>query len=202
MDKIAICDVIQFFFLKGRTAKKISERIAFALGDSWPFYGTLRLWVKEFKWTMTSIEEAPRHGTRTSDVTPENIDKVHDVVLTDRRVKMHELTEAICITIDWVNFILHHELHMKKLCARAKAKSHANTCQMFATVQEEFSWFFMAFCNNGRNFDPPLQTSNETTDLTRIISSEKGEKRSIHWKGDSDTFMECERNSPQWLSLE
>jgi hypothetical protein len=47
------------------------------------------------------------------------IDKVHDTVLTDRRVKVRELSEAVGISTERVHFILHHELHnMKKNCAR------------------------------------------------------------------------------------
>ena len=44
--------------------------------------------------------------------TPEIIDKVHDIVLTDRRVKVRELVEATVISI------LHEQLGMKKLSAR------------------------------------------------------------------------------------
>ena len=48
----------------------------------------------------------------------ENADKVHDSVLANRRVKVHNLAEAVGVSTDRVYFILHHELHMKKLCAR------------------------------------------------------------------------------------
>ena len=43
MDKIAIRGVIKFFFLEGKTAKKIHERIAPTLSDSCPSYKTVRL---------------------------------------------------------------------------------------------------------------------------------------------------------------
>ena len=63
-------------------------------------------WVNEFK-------RIPK-----SAVMPENIDKVHDIILVDMRVKVRELGKALGIPIDRVHFILHHELHMKELCAR------------------------------------------------------------------------------------
>ncbi|EZA55747.1 Histone-lysine N-methyltransferase SETMAR, partial [Ooceraea biroi] len=118
MDKIGIRDVIQFFFLEGKTAKEIHERILLTLGDSCPSYETVRLWVNEFKRGRTSIEDAPRPGARKTAVTPEIIDKVHDMVLADRRVKVRKLTEAMGISTERVHFILHNELDMKKLCAR------------------------------------------------------------------------------------
>jgi histone-lysine N-methyltransferase SETMAR len=118
MDKIAIRGVIQFFFLEGKTAKEIHERIFPTLGDSCPSYEAVRLWVNEFKRGRTSIEDAPRSGGPKTAVVPKIIDKVHDMVLADRRVKVRELAEAVGISTERVHFILHHELHMKKICAR------------------------------------------------------------------------------------
>jgi transposase len=118
MDKIAIRGVIQFFFLEGKTAKEIHERIFPTLGDSCPSYEAIRLWVNEFKRGRTSIEDAPRSGRPKTAVVPKIIDKVHDMVLADRRVKVRELAEAVGISTERVHFILHHELHMKKICAR------------------------------------------------------------------------------------
>ena len=48
----------------------------------------------------------------------ENIDKVHDIVLADRRVIVRELADTVGIPINRVHFILYHELYlyMKKLC--------------------------------------------------------------------------------------
>ena len=49
---------------------------------------------------------------------PEIIDKVYDIVLTDRRVKMRELVEATGISHGTVITILHEQMGMKKLSAR------------------------------------------------------------------------------------
>ncbi|KAK5646393.1 hypothetical protein RI129_004857 [Pyrocoelia pectoralis] len=118
MDKIGIRGVIQFFFLEGETAKEIHDRILPTLGDSCPSYEAVRLWVNEFKRGRTGIQDAPRPGAPKSAVTPEIIDKVHDLILTDRRLKVRELVEATSISTERVHFILHYELHIKKLCAR------------------------------------------------------------------------------------
>ena len=50
--------------------------------------------------------------------TLEIIDKVHDIVLIDRRVKVRELVEATDISHSIVISILHEQLGMKKLSAR------------------------------------------------------------------------------------
>jgi hypothetical protein len=43
---------------------------------------------------------------------------VHDMVLDDGRMKVHEIAEIIGIWKECVGYILHEELDMKKLCAR------------------------------------------------------------------------------------
>jgi len=61
---------------------------------------------------------APRSGRPIEAATPEIIDKVHDIVLTDRQVKVHELVEATGISHGTVISILHEQLGIKKLSAR------------------------------------------------------------------------------------
>jgi len=118
MDKIGIRGVIQFFFLEGKTAKEIHERMFPILGDSCPCYESVRLWVNEFKRGRTSIKDAPRSGGPRTVVTPKTINKVHDMVLSDRQIKMREIAEATGISIERIHFILHNELNMKKLSTR------------------------------------------------------------------------------------
>jgi len=43
---------------------------------------------------MSYIHDASRSGRLIEIATPEIIDKVHDIILTDRRVKVRELVEA------------------------------------------------------------------------------------------------------------
>jgi len=60
---------------------------------------------------------APHLGRPIEAATPEIINKIHDIILTDR-VKMHELVEAIGISHGTVISILHEQLGTKKLSAR------------------------------------------------------------------------------------
>ena len=54
--------------------------------------------VNEFKCGHTSTCDALCSGRSIEAATPEIIDKVHDIVLTDRRVKVRELVEATGIS--------------------------------------------------------------------------------------------------------
>ena len=51
-------------------------------------------------------------------ITPEMIDKIHDIVLSDRRIKVREIVEAIDISQGTVFSILHEKLGVKKISAR------------------------------------------------------------------------------------
>ncbi|XP_029167068.1 uncharacterized protein LOC114937661 [Nylanderia fulva] len=50
--------------------------------------------------------------------TEDNVTKIHDLVLADRRLKVREIAETVGISKDRVGYILHEILGMKKLSAR------------------------------------------------------------------------------------
>ena len=80
--------------MKGLTPKEIKAELDNVHNTSAPAFATIYNWVNEFKRGRTSTCDAPRSGRPIEAATPEIIDKVHDIVLTDRRVKVHELVEA------------------------------------------------------------------------------------------------------------
>jgi len=69
-------------------------------------FATIYNWVNEFKRGRTSTCDAPRSGRSIEAATPEIIDKIHDIILTDQRVKVHELVEAAGISHGTVISIL------------------------------------------------------------------------------------------------
>jgi len=72
----------------------------------------------EFKRDRTSTCDASCSGCPIEAAVPEIIDKVHDIVLTDRQMKVRELVETTGISHGTVISILHEQLGMKKLSAR------------------------------------------------------------------------------------
>jgi transposase len=114
MDKIEYRAVIKFFVKEGLTPKEIYSKFIKVYGDSSSSFSTLKKWAAEFKRGRTSLEGDPREGSPKSATTPEIIQQVHDMVLDDRRMKVHEISETIGISKERVGYIL----DMKKPCAR------------------------------------------------------------------------------------
>ncbi|CAJ0928409.1 unnamed protein product [Ranitomeya imitator] len=68
------------------TTKDIHSDLVETLGDSSPPYSTVARWAKEFKLGRTSTEDEHREGRPSTSLNEENVKKVEEVVLADRRV--------------------------------------------------------------------------------------------------------------------
>jgi histone-lysine N-methyltransferase SETMAR len=118
MDKIEYGVILKFFVKEGLTPNKIYSKFIKFYGDSSPSFSTIKKWAAEFKLGCTSHEVDPREERPKNATTPEIIEQVHDVVLDDRRMKVHEIAETIGISKERVGYIFHEELDIKKFCAR------------------------------------------------------------------------------------
>lgn len=118
MEKLEKRAVIKYFCLKGFTPKQIKEEMDSTLGDSSPSYSTIKQWVSEFKIGRVSISDEPRSGRPVEVTTSEMIKKIHQIVLEDRRLKVHQIAETCGMSGERVRNILHNHLSMQKLCAR------------------------------------------------------------------------------------
>lgn len=118
MEKEQYRSVIRFLFLEGKTRIEIKERLDAVYGDSSPSMATVKNWFNEFARGRTSVFDEPRPGAPKTAATEENIKKIHDLVLADRRLKVRELAETVGISEGTVHHILHEELVMRKLSAR------------------------------------------------------------------------------------
>jgi len=67
----------------------------------------------------TSTKDAPRSGRQKEATNAEIVKQVHRIVLSDRKVKLRELAEAMGISKERAGYILHDVLKIKKLSARS-----------------------------------------------------------------------------------
>ena len=88
------------------------------LGNDAPPYATVKRWVAEFKHGRQSLEDDPRPGRPVTIATPEIVNKIHDIVMTDRRVTERYIASTLGISQERVHSIQTEDLEMTKLLAR------------------------------------------------------------------------------------
>ena len=84
MEKNEFRAVIKHLHMKGLTSKEIKTELDNVHNISASAFATVYNWMNEFKRVRTSTCDAPRSGRPIEAATPEIIDKIHDIVLTDR----------------------------------------------------------------------------------------------------------------------
>ena len=110
MEKSVFRAVISHLYLKDLTLKEVKAELDKVHGTSAPVFATIYNWVNEFKRGRTSTKDDHRLRRPMEVSTPEMIDKIHDTVLIDRRIKVRGLVEATGISQGTVFSILHEKL--------------------------------------------------------------------------------------------
>ena len=85
-NKIEMRDFKFLFSCKDKAPKEIHAILIETLGEHAPSYATVKTWMAQFKRGDFSTCDAPRPGRPKIMTTPEIIDQIHELILTDRRV--------------------------------------------------------------------------------------------------------------------
>ena len=118
MEKEQYRSVIRFLFLDGKTCEEIKIKLHAVYKDDAPSMTTIRFWFNEFKRGRTSIFDEKRPGRPIEVTTEDMVNKIHDIVLADRRVKIREIANIVKISTERIQNVLHETLGMRKLSAR------------------------------------------------------------------------------------
>ena len=118
MEKSEFRVLIKHYFLRGKTISETKSKLDKYYSGSAPSFGMVQKWFTEFRFGRTSTETIPSPGRPNEITTPNIINKIHDMVLDDKKLKVREIAETTSISTERVHNILHEHLHMKKLCAR------------------------------------------------------------------------------------
>lgn len=118
MEPEEIRSVIKFFHLKGLSLQQMKTEFDFVLGDSSPSTTTISKWRNRFQLGHTSTNREPHPKREKMVASEENIEKVRQEVMKNRRVRCWELAEALRIPKTSIYRILTEDLGMKKLSAR------------------------------------------------------------------------------------
>lgn len=118
MEKQEVRAVIKYLYLKGKKTAEILEEMKETLGDNAPAYSTITKFIRLFKTGHMSTEDYPITGRPIEVTTQENIDKVHDMILNDRRIHIHHIVNELELSYGVVHRIIHDHLGLVKLSAR------------------------------------------------------------------------------------
>ena len=78
----------------------------------------VKRWFNDFKCGHTDTNDTERSGHPNSAVVLENAKKLHELVLANHKLKLHEIEEELKISESSVFTILHEHLAMRKLCLK------------------------------------------------------------------------------------
>ena len=87
------------------------------LRDDAPALSTMKKWAAEFKRRRESLEDNQRSGRSSTATTQENIDRIRQMVVNDRRLTISHLANVIRISRKRIENIRHNELGMSKVSA-------------------------------------------------------------------------------------
>lgn len=118
MEKSEFRVLIKHYFLRGKTIADTETALKKCYSDSAPSHGMIHKWFTEFRCGRTSTSDEHRPGRPIEVTTPAMIEKIHDMILNDPKLKVRELAEAVHISTERVIYILHEKLEARKLCAR------------------------------------------------------------------------------------
>ena len=157
--KIKYRSIIKYLFLKGLKAKEIYEDMVKVIGKECPSYATIKNWVRNFKNGKFDIDDDSRSGRPIFATSPEMIDKVHDMILQDRRISIKMIEQSLKISQERILHIIHKELEMRKLSAKWVPKC-LNSDQKRKRV--ETSKKILAHFDENHDFSHRLLTVDET----------------------------------------
>ena len=63
--------------------------------DEAPSYATVKRWVADFKRGHVSLTDDPRPGRPPTSVTPENINRIRELVEENYKIKCREITQRL-----------------------------------------------------------------------------------------------------------
>jgi len=98
MDKTGYRAVIKYLQMKGLSPTQIHADMVSTLGDDAPSFSTVKKWAAEFKRGRESLEDDPRPGRPSTATIPENITRVHDMVMADRRLTTRHIASVVGMT--------------------------------------------------------------------------------------------------------
>jgi len=180
--------------MKGLTPKEIKAELDNVYSTSTPAFAIVQL--DKHNWNLNVVVYPHvMHFVREVQLRlSEIIDKVHDIVLTDRRVKVRELIKTTSTEIS----ILHEQLSMKKIYRQDGCRVCSLWTSLMISKQclEMFQsrWISASIHYCGRNMDPLFHTRRRNSQNNGTSSDELAPKK-------TKTIKPRKGNAPQFFGM-
>jgi histone-lysine N-methyltransferase SETMAR len=110
--------MIFYDFKRGFSYTECHENLVKTFGEGAPSKSTINFWFNEFKRGRHTFEDEHRSGRPVEATTPENIDRVRQLIKDHRNITKRELEEALGVGSGTVETILHDHLGVRKIASR------------------------------------------------------------------------------------
>jgi len=109
---------VKFRFLLGKMGTETLEMLKTAYKGDASGKTQVFEWFSRFKSGEMSIDDQARSGRPLTARTDENVNKIHEIILEDRRQTIEEVTERSGVTWSSVQRILSEDLGMRRVAAK------------------------------------------------------------------------------------
>ncbi|CAK9833775.1 Mariner Mos1 transposase [Anthophora retusa] len=109
---------LKFCFSNKISCAEALKMLAVAYGDSTMSKTQAYEWYKKLKDGRTVVDDLPRSGRPSTSVTDENVEKVKEIVLKNRRVSIREIAADIRVSFGSVHSVMNDVLSMRRIEAR------------------------------------------------------------------------------------
>lgn len=116
--KVEVRAVIRFLHAKGLKPCEIHSEIQAIYGENVLGHSQVYHWCTLFKDGHTDLEDKLGRGHPFSSKTKETVDRVDELIQSDRRLKVREIAESLDLSKSSIHRIVFDELGYRKVCAR------------------------------------------------------------------------------------
>jgi hypothetical protein len=114
---VAQCIIIKFLTKEVVIRSEIFTRLQAQFGDEYLSQPRVFSWAKSFREERDRVENEPHSRRPRTSVNPGNVLKICEIIRTNRRITVLELSQEVGISVRSVEEILHNELKVSKVSA-------------------------------------------------------------------------------------
>ena len=104
--------------LLGLKSKDIHQEVCDIYGDGQMSFSTICRWVAKFQSGQQQLKDAARPGRPVTSTTPKNVEKIRELLKTDARLTVRQLSRMTGLSLSRVHLILKKHLKVKKINAQ------------------------------------------------------------------------------------